>query len=179
MAPLLALGLSVLALAVLPGMARPSLLVGAAAIETALVVKATSGDNLLTLAAALLAACVALVLCEATSATFRRAEASQEVARLRAVEQRVLLRRATIEERRRRHERRDARRVGGDQELGSLVLRLRNRLALQAAATRRQASSSVAPVSTDTGAPCVLAWLAFRALEHQGTSETEHESCVT
>jgi len=31
-----------------------------------------------------------------------------------------------------------------------------------AAAKRRHASSSVAPVSVDTGAPCVLAWLAFR-----------------
>jgi len=42
------------------------------------------------------------------------------------------------------------------------------------AAKQRHASSSVAPVFTDTGAPCVLAWLAFRAPEHQGTSETKH-----
>ena len=32
-----------------------------------------------------------------------------------------------------------------------------------AAAKRRHASSSVAPISADMGAPCVLAWLAFRS----------------
>ena len=51
---------------------------------------------------------------------------------------------------------------------GRQVLRLGNRLALQAAAKHRHASSSVAPVFTCTGAPCVL------ALEHQETSETQH-----
>jgi len=119
MALLLALGLSVLAVAVMPGIPRPPLLVGAAAIETALVVKALSDDNLLTLAGSLLAACLALVVCEAAGAMFRRAGASRELARLRAVEQRVLLRHAAAEERRSRYERREVRRAGGDQRLAA------------------------------------------------------------
>ncbi len=60
-------------------------------------------------------------------------------------------------------------------DLGGSVLRPESRLALR----RLQSVAVLCPRSrqyfkSSIGAPCVLARLAFRAPEHQGTSETEH-----
>src|SRR3970040_3162820 len=61
-----------------------------------------------------------------------------------------------------------------------LVLRPESHLVPRAAASLRHAASSVAPISRfDMGAPCVLAWLAFRAPEHLGASGTEHYRTAT
>ena len=45
---------------------------------------------------------------------------------------------------------------------------------LRPAITLRHASSSVAPVATATGAPCVLAWLGSRDPQYQQHCLTDH-----
>jgi hypothetical protein len=67
MAPLLAVGLSLVALAVVPRSGRPAVLVALAAVEAAFAVKALTEDTFLVAAAALVAGLLAIVVREILS----------------------------------------------------------------------------------------------------------------
>jgi hypothetical protein len=115
MALLLALGLSVLALAVLPGTARPGLLVPAAAIETALVLGAVTGDTVLTLGGAIAATLAAILIHEVVRSVAARIVPGRDAVRVRALERRTLERRIADDERLRRRAERELRRAQGDE----------------------------------------------------------------
>ncbi|MFN8187060.1 MAG: hypothetical protein U0R69_08270 [Gaiellales bacterium] len=119
MALLLALGLSVLAVAVLPGTARPALLIGGSATETAVVVGTLTGDPVLTFVGAVAAAIVALLLCELFGSAAYRLAPGRERARGRALERRATERSLAAHERLRRHEQRRIRRARDDERIAA------------------------------------------------------------
>jgi hypothetical protein len=111
MAPLLAVGLSLVALAAAPRRWRPAVFVALGAAEAALAVRALTGDAFLVGAAALVAGLLAIVVREMLSTFSMLTAPSAEQRRRRELERSAYERGRAAAERERRRQQRDARRA--------------------------------------------------------------------